>query len=72
MIDLDLYFPPPPTLKQKLDEWLKTADLSRPVELISDEIIEIVSSHLPKEEENPTFNTLQWNKCVRSMRKRLR
>ena len=36
-----------------------------------DEIVEAVEKWLPKEDPRPSYDTLQWDKCVRMMREKL-
>ncbi len=36
-----------------------------------DEIVEAVERWLPKEDPRPSYDTMQWDKCVRMMRERL-
>ena len=37
-----------------------------------DEIVEAVERWLPKEDPRPSYDTMQWDKCVRMMREKLR
>jgi hypothetical protein len=68
----DKYYPKSPTLHEKIVTYLQTANFAQSYHVIANEIVDIVSKHLPKEDTNPTFNTLHWNKAVKSMRNRLR
>ena len=36
-----------------------------------DEIVEAVERWLPKEDPRPSYDTMQWDKCVRMMREKL-
>ena len=61
----------PPTLKELLVEWYETANFAQSKDVIANEICNIVKEWLPKE-SNGSIDVLQWNKCVRSMKERLR
>jgi hypothetical protein len=37
----------------------------------TDEIVEAVERWLPKEDPRPSYDTMQWDKCVRMMREKL-
>ena len=55
----------PPTLYQIIhDELGYSHDLTA-------EIIDAVSRWLPKESTRPSYDTMQWNKCVRMLREKL-
>ena len=45
-------------------------DLGYSVDL-TNEIIDAVEKWLPKEDPQPSYATMQWNKCVRMMREKL-
>lgn len=61
-----------PTLKEKFEEYLQTSDFAKSYHVIANELVDIVKEHLPREDPNPSFDTLQWNKAIRTMRERLR
>ena len=45
-------------------------DLGYSVDL-TNEIIDAVEKWLPKEDPRPSYDTMQWDKCVRMMREKL-
>ena len=55
----------PPTLWEIIRN-----DLGYSVDL-TNEIIDAVKKWLPKEDPQPSYATMQWNKCVRMMRDKL-
>ena len=55
----------PPTLWEIIRN-----DLGYSVDL-TNEIIDAVEKWLPKEDPRPSYDTMQWNKCVRMMREKL-
>lgn len=52
----------PLTLRQRLEQ---SDDLS------VETVLEIVKDWLPKEDPRPSYATMQWDKCVRSLHDRL-
>lgn len=77
MTNIDPYklidnLPSPPTLHDKLCEYLQKADFCKSYHVIANEIVDIVENHLPKENTNPSVYTMQWNKCIKMMKNRLR
>jgi hypothetical protein len=55
----------PPTLWEIIRN-----DLGYSVDL-TNEIIDAVEKWLPKEDPRPSYDTIQWDKCVRMMREKL-
>jgi hypothetical protein len=55
----------PPTLWEIIRN-----DLGYSVDL-TNEIIDAVRQWLPKEDPQPSYDTMQWDKCVRMMREKL-
>jgi hypothetical protein len=55
----------PPTLWEIIRN-----DLGYSVDL-TNEIIDAVKNWLPKEDPQPSYATMQWNKCVRMMKEKL-
>jgi hypothetical protein len=55
----------PPTLWEIIRN-----DLGYSVDL-TNEIIDAVKNWLPKEDPQPSYATMQWDKCVRMMREKL-
>lgn len=71
---MDEYFEEnkPPTLKERLTEWAYNKNSVRPDFDGVDEILAIVEKWLPKEDPSGSYVIMQWNKCVKSMHKRLK
>lgn len=55
----------PPSLQERFSELVKD-------ESLVNSLIEIVEGWLPKEDPSPNVHTLQWNKCVRMLKEKLR
>lgn len=63
----------PPTLKERFEEYLSTkVDWAQSHHVIANELVDIVKEFLPKEDPRPSYDTMQWDKCVRNMKSRLR
>jgi hypothetical protein len=62
----------PPTLKELLLEWAYSKNSFRLDFEGVDEILKIVEQWLPKENSRPSYDTMQWDKCVRVMREKLK
>ena len=56
----------PPTLYQLIQDELGFSHNC------TQEVIDLVARWLPKESTRPSYDTLQWDKCVRLMRKKLK
>jgi len=62
---LDKHFKRPPSL------WnIMRHELGFSIDMC-DEIVEAVERWLPKEDPRPSYDTMQWDKCVRMMREKL-
>jgi len=60
----------PSTLKERFEEYLSTkVDWAQSHHVTANELIDIVKKWMPKEHET---NSYEWNKCVQSMKSRLR
>ena len=71
---MDEYFEEnkPPTLYDELMHWYQTHDAIQSSHDIVNEILGVVKKWLPKEDPRPSYDTMQWNKCVKNMHKRLK
>lgn len=70
---MDEYFEEnkPPTLKELLTERAYNKNKVRPNFDEVDEILKIVENWLPKEDPRSSYDTMQWNKCVKTMKDNL-
>jgi hypothetical protein len=65
-----------------IDEWAEKNKPPTLYEIIHDnlgyshdstqEIIDVVSEWLPKESSRPSYDTMQWDKCVKMMKDKLK
>lgn len=63
----------PPTLKERFEEYLTNkVDWAQSTHVTANELVNIVKEFLPKEDSQPTYVTMQWNKCIQNMKDRLR
>ena len=63
----------PPTLKERFEEYLSTkVDWAQSHHVTANELVDIVMGFLPKEDPRPSYDTMQWDKCVQNMKSRLR
>lgn len=63
----------PPTLKERFEEYLATkVDWAQSHHVTANELVSIVKEWLPKEDPRPSYATMQWDKCVRNLKNRLR
>lgn len=72
---IDEYFEKnkPPTLFERILEWHQTNHNVYQSDYVRvGEIVSIIENWLPKEDPSNSIATSQWNKCVRSMKSRLR
>jgi hypothetical protein len=60
-----------PTLYEEILNWYYNHDAIQSGPDIANEIVRIVRDWLPKEDPRPSYSTLQWDKCVKSMHDRL-
>ena len=60
-----------PSLYELILEWYYTHDAIQSGPDIANEIVRIVRNWLPKEDPRPSYDTMQWNKCVKNMHERL-
>jgi len=61
-----------PSLYDELMHWYQTHNAIQSSHDIVNEILGVVKKWLPKEDPRPSYDTLQWNKCVKNMHKRLK
>jgi hypothetical protein len=62
----------PPSLRELFEEWYISANFCQSKHVIANELCDIVKKWMPKEDPRPSYDTMQWNKCVRRMKENLR
>jgi hypothetical protein len=61
----------PSSLRELLMKWYETKSIRQSKDDVVDELCDIVSKWLPKENPNPRIDD-QWSKCVKHMRNQLK
>lgn len=60
-----------PSLYELILEYHYTHDVFQSGPDIANEITRIVREWLPKEDPRPSYDTMQWNKCIKTMKDNL-
>jgi hypothetical protein len=60
-----------PSLYEEILEWYYKHNAIQSGPDIANEITRIVREWLPKEDPRPSYDTMQWNKCIKTMKNNL-